>query len=144
MTPDDLHRIETAIAHLPAVAEPFSRSFYDTLFEIAPDTRSLFSNDLTEQRVKLFDELRALVAMGVALADDGAAFTSRANALGRRHVGYGAAPAHYELVGAALLAALAEHVPGWDPADRTAWTRLYGLVAQTMLEGAQLASGDAG
>lgn len=144
MTPDDLHRIETAAAHLPSVAEPFSRFFYDTLFEIAPETRSLFSDDLTEQRAKLFDELRALVTMGLALADDGAAFTSRAHALGRRHVGYGAAPAHYELVGEALLAALAEHVPGWGPADRTAWTRLYGLVAQTMLEGAQTAAGASG
>lgn len=137
MTPDEIARIREVAASLPAVAEPFSRFFYATLFEIAPDLRPLFSDDLSEQEAKLFEELQALIALGLDLAEQGASFTDRAHDLGRRHVAYGAGTDHYDLLGQALLVALAEFVPDWGPADRSAWTRLYGLVAQTMLEGAR-------
>jgi nitric oxide dioxygenase len=141
MTPDDITRIKRAVDHLPTVADQFSSSFYATLFEIDPEARSLFPDDMGQQRAKLFKELQALVTVGVDLAADGATFTSRAHALGRRHDDYGANPGHYELVGQALLTALGEFVPGWGPEDRSAWTRLYGLMAQTMMEGRSVSAG---
>lgn len=137
MTPEEITRIEAAAASLPAVAESFSRFFYDTLFEIAPELRPLFPDDLGEQEAKLFDELQALITLGLDLSDGGTSFTSRAHDLGHRHVDYGTQPVHYELLGQALLVALAEFVPDWGPTDRAAWIRLYGLVAQTMLEGSR-------
>lgn len=138
MTPEEIDRIREVAASLPAVAEPFSRFFYTTLFEIAPDIRPMFSEDLSEQEAKLFEELQALVTLGLDLSERGATFTARARNLGQRHATYGAKPAHYEVLGQALLVALAAFVPDWGPLDRAAWTRLYGLVAQTMLEGGRL------
>lgn len=144
MTPEDLQRIEAGASVLPDVGDSFATSFYGTLFEMAPEARGLFPDDLEEQKSKLFAELAALVTMGLSMArgtDEVAEgeeppFTRRAKALGKRHIDYGAAPAHYEVVGAALLSTLADYVPEWGPADEQAWTELYGIVAETMLAGA--------
>jgi hemoglobin-like flavoprotein len=60
-------------------------------------------------------------------------------ALGRRHHGYGAEPAHYEAVGEVLLDSLA-HIAGdaWTDEARQAWTDAYAVVADVMI-GAALA-----
>ena len=53
--------------------------------------------------------------------------------LGRRHVGYGVEPRHYDTVGAALLWTL-KHGLGtaFTPEVREAWTAAYGTLASTM------------
>ena len=102
----------------------------DHLWGLAPEVRSMFPDDLVAQRQKLVDELTAIVA---AVADLGA-LVARTAPLGARHVAYGVEPDHYELVGEALLAALAEVLgDGWDPATEEAWRYAYDLVAETML-----------
>jgi hemoglobin-like flavoprotein len=57
--------------------------------------------------------------------------------LGARHVGYGARPEHYPVVGEALVAALVsiagEH---WTSEFESAWQGAFELVAATMLAGA--------
>jgi nitric oxide dioxygenase len=61
----------------------------------------------------------------------------RLQALGRRHVRYGALPVHYDVVGQLLLEALRQ-VGGeyWlDEYDR-AWTRAYTFAASVMLDAA--------
>lgn len=61
-------------------------------------------------------------------------------ALGRRHVGYGAEPAHYEVVGDALLRALAHGLGDAFTDDvKQAWTAAYGVIQATMLKAAEAA-----
>jgi hemoglobin-like flavoprotein len=56
------------------------------------------------------------------------------HALGARHVGYGVQPAHYDTVGQALLATLAEALgEAFTPAHQEAWAALFGIVKREML-----------
>jgi hemoglobin-like flavoprotein len=138
MTPNDLSLIEADAREIARLADDFARAFYATLFDVAPEVRTLFPEDLAAQRVKLMDELTALVDAGVTLGSTGNAdtFTARAEALGRRHVDYGVTVAMYAHVGTALLGALRELVPGFDDEHAAAWNTLYQVVADTMRSGA--------
>lgn len=139
MTPTDLDLITRSATELEP--EPFATCFYDTLFELAPSARALFPADMGEQRAKLMIELSTLIGFATSATEgDVDRFVARAHRLGARHTAYGAEPEHYDIVGAALLAALREHVAGWSDAHETAWSRLYRLVATTMLEGATLSA----
>ena len=108
--------------------------FYDELFARAPEVRDLFPEDLTLQRQKLFDELAAIGATVATHGDLGA----RAEPLGARHLDYGTEAHHYEVVGEALLVALADALgERWTRATAAASTTAYGEVAASMLRGTE-------
>ena len=138
MTPEELELI-TADGHVVrGCPDDFARSFYATLFELAPETRELFPEDLTAQRGKLVNELLFLVDTATdheGLGLDG--FIARARELGKRHAGYGVTNRDYAPVGAALVAALRSCVPAWDDDHDVAWRKLYRLIADVMREGAE-------
>jgi len=133
-----LELIERDAAHLGTDPDGFARRFYDRVFAIAPAARGMFPADLADQRDKLMRELGTLVTMAVALRDGGAAdgLVGRLRRLGARHVGYGVAAPHYDVVGAGLLDTLATTVPDWDAGHHDAWAALYGLAATHMQAGA--------
>lgn len=58
--------------------------------------------------------------------------------LGERHVEYGVLPAHYGIVGQALLHTLATALgeSGWTPRVKQGWELVYGLVSTAMMAGA--------
>lgn len=137
MSPDDLDLIRSDADTLGGDPDGFADIFYTTLFDLAPGVRSMFPTDLGEQRTKLMSELTALVTLGTSVAEgDLDRFVDRTRSLGRRHVDYGATTAHYPVVGAALVAALADTIPGWDHEHERCWVTLYRLVANAMYEGA--------
>ena len=56
--------------------------------------------------------------------------------LGARHVGYGANPEHYPVVGEVLIGAMAQVAgDGWKPEYTSAWQQAYGVVQGVMLSG---------
>jgi hemoglobin-like flavoprotein len=58
-------------------------------------------------------------------------------ALGERHVDYGATDEHYELVGTALLFTLGKGLgDGFSPEVEEAWTKAYNTLASVMIEAA--------
>ena len=58
--------------------------------------------------------------------------------LGARHVEYGVLPAHYGIVGEALLYTLETALGDkWIPRVKNGWTLIYGLVSTAMMTGAQ-------
>jgi hemoglobin-like flavoprotein len=138
MTPADLALVQTDAAVFTERPDEFARAFYATLFELAPESRGLFPDDMTAQRVKLTDELCVLLDAADVLRTHGslAEFATRAHELGRRHRDYGVSAAAYVPVGVALVAALRETVAGFDDEHAAAWARLYQAVADTMREGA--------
>ena len=97
MTPDQISLIRNTFQQVDPDAA--AAAFYARLFEIAPDVRSLFASDLTAQGQKLMATL-AVVVNGLNDID---ALLPAVRDLGARHADYGAEPAHYEAVGAALL-----------------------------------------
>ena len=52
MTPEQLFLVESSVAALGPVLDDVVAAFYDRLFELAPDTRVLFGDDLVVQRGK--------------------------------------------------------------------------------------------
>jgi len=53
--------------------------------------------------------------------------------LGTKHVGYGVVPAHYDVIGQALLDTLALGLgAGFTPEVKRAWQAIYGVIATTM------------
>jgi hemoglobin-like flavoprotein len=109
------------------------------MFELAPHAQALFPDDLAAQRTKLVDELSVLVQAVTETHDrEGLhAFVARGRELGARHVGYGVQRDDYDVMGRALLAALATVLAPWDEARRGAWTKLYRLITDVMCEGAE-------
>src|ERR1700745_1227938 len=99
MTPAQVALVQASFAKVAPVADQAAQIFYDRLFAVAPQVRSLFPNDMTEQRRKLMGTLGVVVN---ALDKLETVFPA-ASALPKRHASYGAQPAHYPVVGEALL-----------------------------------------
>lgn len=112
-----------------SVGRRFAFKFYARLFEIAPETRALFPDDLTQQVAKLMQMLGALVEH----LDQPHELARLLIDLGQRHRGYGVSSAQFAPVGRALLETLATELgPGFDGAMRSAWLALYALAASLM------------
>src|SRR4051794_37806238 len=130
----DINSLETSFDAIAPRGEELVEDFYDRLFTAAPPLRGLFPDDMKRQRSML---LGALVLLRKSLRDlDRIAPTLRT--LGARHVGYGALPEHYPVVGTLLIASM-EQVAGdaWRPEYATAWADAYGVVAAEMMAGAE-------
>lgn len=107
--------------------------FYRRLFSLDPSLRRLFQNDIETQA----DKLMAKLSQAIDLLDQPARLHPLLRQLGQQHAGYGVETAHYDVVGEALLGML-EDVLGnsFTPEVRTAWARLYTVMATTMKSGA--------
>jgi nitric oxide dioxygenase len=130
---DDIDLVRGSFWHVSRMGQETAALFYDRLFAIAPHTRALFPADLTEQGTKLMSMLGSIVAR----LHDHDVLLPIVEDLGRRHVAYGAQPAHYEAVGAALMAALARTLGDrFTPEVAAAWQSAFDALARTMIEAA--------
>lgn len=131
----DLEALETSFDLIAPRGDELMDEFYSRLFAAAPAVRPLFSADLKRQKSML---LAALVLLRKSLRNL-EAITPKLRSLGARHVGYGAKPEHYPVVGATLIASMAA-VAGqdWRPEYERAWGAAFEVVAGAMLEGAEM------
>ena len=130
MTPDQVNLVQQSFAKVAPISEIAAVLFYDRLFETAPQVRSMFPADMTEQRRKLMATL-AVVVNGLSNLES---ILRVASALATRHVAYGAKPEHYPVVGAALLWTLEKGLgDGWTPDVAAAWTAAYGTLSGFMI-----------
>lgn len=129
--------LERSFEKVKPRANDFAASFYENLFADYPAAKPLFAEtDVTEQSKKL---LASLVFVVENLRNPGA-LTGALRGLGARHVKYGALPAHYPLVGNSLLKTFDQYLGSdWTPETKQAWTDAYGVITETMLEGADYA-----
>ncbi len=127
------HQRERIKASLPVLRErglDLVGKFYDRLFEVRPDTRSLFVKGEMRQRIKFTLMLHELVSH----IDDWEWIQEAVTPLGVRHRKYGVRPEHFEVVGEVLSAVLADVLSDtWTDADREAWTTLYQEVSTCMI-----------
>jgi nitric oxide dioxygenase len=130
MTPDQVKLVQQSFAKVAPISETAAVLFYDRLFEIAPQVKTMFPSDLTEQRKKLMATL-AVVVNGLGNLES---VLPAASALAKRHVGYGARAEHYPVVGAALLWTLEKGLgDAWTPETAAAWTAAYGALSGFMI-----------
>jgi nitric oxide dioxygenase len=130
MTPEQVKLVQQSFAKVAPIADGAAEIFYDRLFEIAPQVRSLFHGDMAEQRRRLVATL-AVVVNGLG---DLPSVLPAASALAKRHVGYGVQPEHYAVVGEALLWTPARGLgEQWTPDTAAAWTAAYGTLSGYMI-----------
>jgi hemoglobin-like flavoprotein len=132
----DLEALETSFDLVAPRGTELMDAFYSRLFAAAPAVEPLFAGtDLRKQKGML---LRLLGLLRRSLRDLDS-IVPLLHDLGARHVGYGARPEHYPVVGSVLIAAMAE-VAGdaWEPRFERAWAAAFDVVAGAMLEGASL------
>ena len=130
----DLDALETSFDLVAPRGDELMDVFYARLFDAAPGVRPLFAGtDLRRQKAML---LHALVLLRRSLRDLDA-IVPTLHGLGARHAAYGAEASHYPVVGAVLIASMAE-IAGlaWRPEYEDAWAEAYSIVAAAMLEGA--------
>ncbi len=130
MTPKQVELVQQSFAKVVPIADQAAVLFYDRLFELAPQVRAMFPDDMTEQRRKL---MMMLVAVVNGLGDLPSILPA-AGALAKRHTGYGAKAEHYPVVGAALLWTLEKGLgDAWTPEVAEAWTAAYGTLSGYMI-----------
>ena len=129
MTPEQIQIVKLTFAQAVANKQAVGRMFYDRLFAIAPETRTLFKGDIGVQSSKLMDTL----ALAIGMLRDMPSLIATLQSLGERHAGYGVKDEHYKPVGEALLWTLENGLGAAFTADaHIAWTALYAAVADIM------------
>ena len=125
--------VQNSFAVVAPIADDAAALFYRRLFEIDPTLKTMFKDDMAEQRRKLMQMLSAAVKglnhieRLIPVVED----------LGRRHAGYGVEEHHYDTVGNALLWTLEKGLGAAFTSEvREAWATVYGLLASTMARAA--------
>lgn len=120
----------------PSIAEqggPIAMLFYGRLFQMHPQLRSMFRQDIQLQGQKLMDMLTTLTGS----LDRFATLTPILRALGQRHAGYGVRDEHYAAVSTAMLWAFGTALEGEFPPElRSAWSAVIDAVSDVMKAGA--------
>ncbi|MBD8548651.1 globin family protein [Sphingomonas sp. CFBP 8760] len=122
--------VQDSFAAVVPITDSTAAEFYRRLFELAPDTKPLFRNDMTQQGRKLFLTLATVVDA----LDRLDTIVPVARELAIRHVTYGAKERHYAAVGAALIETLRAGLgSAFDRDTETAWFAAYTILSDTML-----------
>lgn len=131
MTLEQVAVVQQSFLKVASIADRAAVMFYDRLFEIAPQVKTMFPADMAEQRQKLMATL-GVVVNGLSNLES---VLPAATALAKRHVAYGAKPEHYPVVGSALLWTLERGLgDAWTKEVADAWTAAYGTLSGYMIE----------
>jgi hemoglobin-like flavoprotein len=123
--------VQDSFRSVAPIADAAAGMFYARLFELDPQLSRLFKGDPKEQGRKLMQ----MIGAAVRGLDDLEKLVPVVQNLGRRHVGYGVMPGHYETVGSALLWTLEQGLgAAFTPQVEAAWLETYTLLANTMME----------
>jgi hemoglobin-like flavoprotein len=129
MTPQQVMLVADSFRKVLPVAGVTADLFYDRLFEIAPETRALFPDDLAAQKKKFI----TMLATVVTNLHEFKRIAPVVEDLGVRHATYGVVAKHYEPFGAALLQSLEESLGvDFTPAVKAAWAEAYMTLAGAM------------
>ena len=140
MTDDAVKRIEASIQAIAPDLGALSDTFYNRLFEVAPDVRRLFAPDMTRQRGH-FEAALALLLRNIGMLD---VLGPSLMALGAEHVGYGTRTEHYDVARDCLIYAIRQHAgDGWSDQLERDWHEAIEAVMRPMLQGAALAAAGA-
>jgi hemoglobin-like flavoprotein len=130
MTPEQIDIVRKSFDSIWPVRRKLADLFYSRFFELAPDTRRLFSDDMERQQLKLMD----MIATIVGTLDKGEIFQSIISHSGRQHALFGAKPLHFAAFGDALIWGLEQQFgAAFTPEMKEAWIKLYDAVQNQMI-----------
>lgn len=135
---DAVRRIRRTWAKATVDPVALTQFFYTRLFQLAPQTQSLFRSDMEAQGTKLAQTLEFVVDN----LDEPDILLPAARDLAVRHVAYGVTAEQYAFVGQSLIESL-KHLLGSDfeQADHDAWAETYTGLATYMIENAGYTKG---
>jgi uncharacterized protein YjbI with pentapeptide repeats/hemoglobin-like flavoprotein len=128
----NIELIEQSFEKIKPYANEFVASFYENLFIAYPEVKPLFSQiDIRTQEKKLLNSL-VLVVEGLRTPES---LYPVLEALGERHISYGAVAQYYPAVGKVLLATLEQYLQAdWTPEVKEAWVEAFRLITSLMLK----------
>lgn len=132
MTSTNIELVKKSWASVAAMdMETVGSLFYNKLFEIAPQVKSMFSKTtMPEQSKKLLTMLSYVIAKLHKLED----IIDEVAKLAQRHAGYGVQEEHYTAVGTSLLWTLAQGLSTqWNEGLKAAWTEVYIVLSEAMM-----------
>jgi nitric oxide dioxygenase len=133
MTPEQTRLVRDSFPGIAGLSEPIAALFYGRVFELAPEVRPMFKQDIAVQGRKVMEMLAALVAN----LDHFEELEPMLKAMGQRHAGYGVQPAHYGIVASALIWAVGIALQDeFSPELKAAWRALIETVSAVMMDGA--------
>ena len=134
MTPEQVHLIRKSFDALWPVHRRLAEVFYSRFFELAPNARRLFPDDMERQQIKLMDMIAAIVGA----LDKREIFQSIISYTGRQHAQFGVKRSHFVAFGDALIWGLEQQFgPAFTPELKQAWVTLYDAVQSEMIRAAQ-------
>lgn len=122
--------------------ETVGKVIFMHIFRIAPEAQALFpfrdygSVDLftKELAIKHYTNVASTIGTAVSLLRELDTLVPVLQSLGLRHVSYGVLPAHYDVVGQAVVAMLTDGLGKiFTKCVANAWTKVYMIVKQTMI-----------
>lgn len=135
MTPEQIDLIRKSFDALWPVRRRVGELFYSKFFELAPDARALFPQDIARQQLKLMDMIAAIVGA----LDQREIFQSIISYSGRQHAQFGVQRTHFVAFGKALIWSLEQQFgTAFTPELKQAWTMLYNAVQNEMTRAAQI------
>jgi hemoglobin-like flavoprotein len=134
MTEKQISLIEKSWDHVILNTEEAGMVFYNKLFELNPELRSLFSADVRVQAHKLISMITFVVGKIRTLED----VVKDVKQLGQRHRKYKVEDHHYDAVANALLITLETALGNeWNIEVKEAWIQVYTILSGVMKEGAR-------
>jgi hemoglobin-like flavoprotein len=132
ITDAQIELVQSSFQHVLPIADAAGLLFYERIFTLAPRARSLFGDDIALQGKRTMAAVKTVVD-GLDRLDTVGPFLVR---LGARHVRYGVAPEHFDVVGAALMWTLEQGLGNMFTDDvRDAWTAAWTIIVDAMLTG---------
>ena len=134
MTPEQIDLVRKSFDALWPYRRRLAEQFYGRFFELAPDTRRLFPDDMEKQQLKLMDTLAAIVGT----LDQREIFQSIISHTGRKHAEFGVQKSHFVAFGDALIWGLQRQFgPEFTPEMQQAWIVLYDAIQAEMMRAAK-------
>jgi hemoglobin-like flavoprotein len=128
LTPKQKMLVRHTFSKITGKSQEVSQTFYNRLFEIAPELKPLFKDDVKEQGMKLM-QMISVVVMSLDKLDT---LMPSIEAMGQRHITYGVKKEDYAIVGDALLWALEQFLANeWTFEIQEAWGEVYQLMSDT-------------
>jgi len=133
MTPEQVKLVQSSFKQVEPIADQAADLFYGRLFEIAPQVRPLFPNDMSEQKTKLM----SMIGTAVNNLHQVEKIIPAVQELGRKHVGYGVTTEQYKPVGEALIWTLEKGLgDAFTPDVKEAWVTTYQTLEKVMTDAA--------
>jgi nitric oxide dioxygenase len=140
MTPEQAKLVADSFAQLESRLPELGAAVYDRLFDLAPETRAMFSGDIQAQQRKLVNILMEFAKLRKrsqhflpAAGTGGGAVVPGADRLRSGHMAAGVKAGHYAFMRKAIMNSLAAMLgERFDAKTAEAWGAAFETLAETM------------